>query len=580
MTLTIKNSPDLNSPGKPGSPSQNSENNPGTQSPRSNPLCLEVNVTLRNLPGEAGSPAQPIREEGKTVIVFENGAVLRITNNLPVGQTVILANPNGREVVCRAVNGRKLPSVKGYVEVEFVEPAKDFWGLQQNQNNMPVTTAPPTVTPPALREIPAPPLPSRAVAPSEETPKPANVSLGRGPSFEDIPGLLSAPASKVARETKTQPARPASASAAKSESDYNSENAQSTSVANWRQQDSELATGNRPSRASRESWPITSPTTAPTRDFMSKGLMAYEQSGSSSSPSKGRTPLILGVAALILAGVCGGVYFMRQGGIGGSVARTVAVSQQSAPVPPPAAKKAPEPVQSQQEESAPVATRSQANTQAQPDTVEQPQLVPANEPVPAVFSSTASKDSHTVSANVQKQGENATVTKQSNPTSSRRPAIPNLKMSSPTAPIRNAGSLGQGSAPVTEIASTEAVGSIPPAGLLTSTGKTFNPPVQPPSAPAPPPVPVAKKVLDPKLISSTRLVYPPGARQSHIEGIVTVSASIDERGKVVGAKAVSGPMVLRQAAVDSVSQWKYSPGSSDGKPVPSQVTVNLEFRLN
>jgi protein TonB len=157
-------------------------------------------------------------------------------------------------------------------------------------------------------------------------------------------------------------------------------------------------------------------------------------------------------------------------------------------------------------------------------------------------------------------------------------------MSSPSAPSRKAVSLGQGAAPVTEIASTEAVGEIPPAGLLTSAGKNFNPPAPPPSAPAPPPVlapaQAAGIVHDPKLISSTRLVYPTTARQTHIEGSVTVSASIDEHGKVVGAKALSGPMVLRQAAVDSVSQWKYSPGLEDGKPVPSQVTVTVEFRLN
>src|ERR1700693_5726909 len=116
MTLTIKNSPEMDTPGKPGAPSQNSENNPGGQSPRSNPVCLEVNISLRSLPSEAGGPAQPIREEGKTVIVFENGAVLRITNNLPVGQTVVLSNPNGREVACRAVSGRKLPHGKGKVD--------------------------------------------------------------------------------------------------------------------------------------------------------------------------------------------------------------------------------------------------------------------------------------------------------------------------------------------------------------------------------------------------------------------------------------------------------------------------------
>jgi outer membrane biosynthesis protein TonB len=37
---------------------------------------------------------------------------------------------------------------------------------------------------------------------------------------------------------------------------------------------------------------------------------------------------------------------------------------------------------------------------------------------------------------------------------------------------------------------------------------------------------------------------------------------------------------LRQSAVDSVKQWKYSPGLADGRPVASQVTVSLEFKLN
>ena len=77
---------------------------------------------------------QPIREEGRTVIVFDNGAVLRSTNNMPVGLTVILSNPNGRDVVCRVVGGRNLPSVKGYVEVEFMEPVNDFWNIHQEGN--------------------------------------------------------------------------------------------------------------------------------------------------------------------------------------------------------------------------------------------------------------------------------------------------------------------------------------------------------------------------------------------------------------------------------------------------------------
>ena len=42
-----------------------------------------------------------------------------------------------------------------------------------------------------------------------------------------------------------------------------------------------------------------SSTSAPSHDFLSKGLMAYEQPHATSNPSSGRMPLILGVAALL-----------------------------------------------------------------------------------------------------------------------------------------------------------------------------------------------------------------------------------------------------------------------------------------
>ena len=65
------------------------------------------------------------------------------------------------------------------------------------------------------------------------------------------------------------------------------------------------------------------------------------------------------------------------------------------------------------------------------------------------------------------------VSKLPSPSPSRRPAIPNLKMGSPSAPNQNHANLGEGAAPMTEIASTEAVGGTPPAGLLMSAGRTL-----------------------------------------------------------------------------------------------------------
>jgi protein TonB len=239
--------------------------------------------------------------------------------------------------------------------------------------------------------------------------------------------------------------------------------------------------------------------------------------------------------------------------------------------------------------------------QAQPVAANPAKPVDSAEAVPAVITSPAISEAPTETRpdtipdarNARRQEKKAVAAKQPEPPSTRRPLIPNLKMASPSAPNQNLAKLNDGAAPVTDIASTGPVGTVPPAGLLTSAGRISNPPAPPPPALAsanpapaapvvstPAPVAAAKTVRDPKLISSTRPVYPATAKTTNIQGIVTVSASIDANGKVVSAKALSGPILLRQAAADAVSQWKYSPGLIDGKPAPSQVTVSVEFRMN
>jgi protein TonB len=590
MTLTIKNTPELNSPGKPGSPSQNSENKAG-ESPRSNPVCLEVGVTIRSLPNEAGGLTQPIREEGRTVIVFDNGAVLRSTSNMPIGQTVIVSNPNGRDVVCRVVGGRNLPTVKGYVEVEFIEPVNDFWSIHQQGD--PVAAAAPPASPLGPTEAPAPrsPAPSvtpRADAPWETPAKPASVSLGSGPSFEDIPGLVSVPAPAVMRESKSVPSRHSPATHAMDASDYLSESASPTSLANWNSTPSELPAEKRANAATREGASASSSSSTgpvPSHDFMSKGLMAYEQPSSSQSASSGRLPLIVGAAVLVLAAVGGGMFFMRRGTAPAPVAKSAALSQPPAPQPAPAIAAATDPAQAPLDAAAQAATQTQ--TPVQPVAVEQPQPVAAPAPVPAVVTGPATPDLSAEprpdSRNVRRQEKKAVAAKQPDLPASHRPAIPNLKMGAPNAPNQTLANLGEGTAPITEMASTEAVGGSTPAGLLTSAGRTSSPPAAPPSAPAPvvaTPVAAAKTASNPKLISSMRPAYPTAAKQSNIQGTVTVYANVDENGKVVSARALSGPLLLRQAAVDSVEQWKYSPGLIDGKPAPSHVTVGVEFRLN
>ncbi|MGH9680229.1 MAG: energy transducer TonB, partial [Candidatus Acidiferrales bacterium] len=79
---------------------------------------------------------------------------------------------------------------------------------------------------------------------------------------------------------------------------------------------------------------------------------------------------------------------------------------------------------------------------------------------------------------------------------------------------------------------------------------------------------------------STPPVYPAAAKASHIQGKVVLNLNISDKGLVAAAKAISGPPFLRQAAVDAVKRWKYAPAQLDGRPVATQATVDVEFRLN
>ena len=73
--------------------------------------------------------------------------------------------------------------------------------------------------------------------------------------------------------------------------------------------------------------------------------------------------------------------------------------------------------------------------------------------------------------------------------------------------------------------------------------------------------------------------YPLLAKNQHLEGDVRVDAVIDVNGRVTATKAVSGPVLLQQAAVDALRQWKYRPATLDGKPVPMHLSVTIRFRV-
>ena len=84
----------------------------------------------------------------------------------------------------------------------------------------------------------------------------------------------------------------------------------------------------------------------------------------------------------------------------------------------------------------------------------------------------------------------------------------------------------------------------------------------------------------PTLIEKVEPEYPRLARQAALEGDVILTYIVDVSGKVKDIKVVKADMKsFEDAAVRAVSQYKYSPTICYGRPVESEVTTTIEFRL-
>ena len=91
--------------------------------------------------------------------------------------------------------------------------------------------------------------------------------------------------------------------------------------------------------------------------------------------------------------------------------------------------------------------------------------------------------------------------------------------------------------------------------------------------------PVSGGVLNGKALSLPVPVYPQMAVRARTAGKVEVEVTVDENGKVISAQAVSGPSVLRDAAVDAARHARFSPTKLSGAPVKVVGLINYNFTL-
>jgi TonB family protein len=109
--------------------------------------------------------------------------------------------------------------------------------------------------------------------------------------------------------------------------------------------------------------------------------------------------------------------------------------------------------------------------------------------------------------------------------------------------------------------------------------------VDPPPPPATTPAPVVPKVIrSPQVLNSIatylpKPIYPPLAKQIRLQGVVNVQVLVDETGRVVSAKAVSGHTFFINEAQKAALQARFSPAKIGDQPVKVSGVISYNFIL-
>jgi periplasmic protein TonB len=103
---------------------------------------------------------------------------------------------------------------------------------------------------------------------------------------------------------------------------------------------------------------------------------------------------------------------------------------------------------------------------------------------------------------------------------------------------------------------------------------------------APPPPPPAAKprrvggdIQAPALVKRVEPNYPGVAVAGKVSGTVILEATVNETGAVTEVNVLRSIILLDQAAIKAVKQWRYQPLVLNGTPVPFILVVTLTFSL-
>jgi TonB family protein len=562
---------------------------------------------------------EPFEEQTNTMIVFPLGGVLKMSTRVNLGQAIVLTNLKTRqEAICRVIKIRTNPNLHSYVEVEFSHPQPGYWGVRfpSDAPEPPKKAASPVASASVGQTPVAPALAAPSIskpAPKIDIPK-VEISKAETPKIEAkeqkaapiAPPVSAAPVSPMAQapigvekhapivapqSSKSVVEMPSlAAPTTVDSSSFSLDQLRADSgiapikafssggrvePAEAQETESHSKTG-----SSITDEPVTAAPSAFGR-FLASATSGEERSAArpafgagleyspvGAAPEKGRSQgknwilVAACVGLLFVAAGGGGFYFLYQRPATRLVAATI-IPQPPAAVSAPSNSIVATPGLVQPANPAVTSSATEVNRPAGLPAVEararQAEPNRAIKPVPARPVQTPDATSRPESP----KQNSATVV----------PDMFGALNAHPTAAVHG-GTAENGAAPSIQAGALAGGESV---ALPSSEPSPAN--LAPPTQPAPEgPVPVGGEVTAPRPISSAPVVYPEIARQAGVEGNVVVRIVIDTTGKVTDARALSGPILLRDAAVRSLRESRYVPSKLDGHPISVEMLVTIQFR--
>ena len=93
------------------------------------------------------------------------------------------------------------------------------------------------------------------------------------------------------------------------------------------------------------------------------------------------------------------------------------------------------------------------------------------------------------------------------------------------------------------------------------------------------PMRISSGVVAGQLLAPITPVYPMLAKATHTSGAVVLRATIDRTGHITGLQVLSGPEMLRGAALEAVQVARYRPFVLNGETTEVETTITVVFSM-